>query len=248
MSDGLASIVLSLAPTGAQELAYLNANLSGGSGGTLFLYTVNGTVNSSSGVVDSIVDAAGNAPNIASTLTARPAWDAVNRLVTADGVNDNLSWAANNAIADFTTFRALVTIAVVPTGSNSKYVTAVADSAGAARLFGVYRPASAHIVVTSNTDLDTTVAVSTNRRLIIATYNGTTSQTAQVPSVAKQTGAVTAFAAGSNRLTLFDYFPGAGANSNCVWRASLALNYVPTAGDVTVLTTWAQTFHAAVLA
>lgn len=229
------------------EVAYLTANLSGGA--PAFLYSVLGTVNVSSGVVDSVVDRMGAGPDLVATLTARPAWDAVNKLITGDGSNDRLSPTANHAIFDFATLKTLVTVGVF-NGTSSKTIAGITESLVAARDMEQYNGATniRAVVSTANT-MDSGVAKSASRRGVITQHNGSTTATLRVLNHTATTAAVTAYASGSNRLTIFDYFPGGGQNADGPWRATLGLTYVPSANDLAVvLPYWMTTYHNATLA
>jgi adhesin/invasin len=231
----------------AGELAYLSSRLSGGSAGIAFLYTRLSSVTSSGGMVDAISDLKGAAPDLVGVTTTRPAWDAVNKLVTGDAIDDRLSWAANNTLADFNTLKCLASVGVAPTAAKGR-IAGIADSLSFTR----YMLSLANTTITAAWppgQADSGVAISANRRLVIMTQSVSTG-TVAVPSQAAASRAITGNAGGtgSNRLTLLDDFPAQGANSAGPWCSSVGLTYLPTVGDVAVLLAWAQAYHAAVAA
>jgi hypothetical protein len=236
---------------GSSEIIYLQNNLSGGAASMAFLYSTLGTVNVTGSVVDSVVDRLGLGPNVVASSTARPTWDAVNKLITGDGINDRLAPSANHAVFDFSTLNTIVTVAVF-NDADGIVPASIAESLAFARWMSPQNGAS-NIVGGWKGGVgmaDSGVAKGTSLRVVVHSHNDSTTGTITVISHASVTHAITSRAGGTgtNRLTILDDFPATGHNATGPWRATLGLTNEPTAGDLVVLGTWGVNHHGATLA
>lgn len=234
------------AVAGVDEIAYLRANISGGDASIPAMYSTAYNVTLNASAVSAWDDARGTSsfgPQLAqATAGAQPAWDAVNLLITPDGVNDFL---ASAAIAAFDSSQAL-TLAVVAAFPSATSSYAVSINSAGSRLLSAQHTSTINGRV-SGTGIGSTVSAGASRRLLITSKNASTTGTAQVPSVAAQSATVTNNATGNNTMHVGQLGNGT-LWSNASIRAIVVLARQATAGDVTALTTWATTYHAAVLA
>lgn len=241
--DGLACGALNTVPS---EVAFLQTEI----GNLSFLYSRLGTVNVTGTLVDSVVDRLGLGPNLVAATTVRPTWDPDLKTITGDGIDDRLAPAAAHAVFNFATLRWIATVAVVPAGDTNRVISAVCESLSANRDMEILGGATNVTVSFSapGVAIDTAVAKSTNRRVVVAFHDASTTGTGRVLNHAAVNGVITALASGDNRLTIFDYFPAGGANAVGPWCATVGGTAALTAGHITALATWGTTYHGAALA
>ena len=240
------------------EVTYLRANLTGGDSAMPALYSAYDptTVTSSGGVASKWTDARGSGsygPDLTSTGTKRPGWDG--SVFTFDGVDDVLYSSAISSVFDLSSAVTMAIICAPLQTAAGGYIAAIAESASTVRFMALFQNLGAAGTLATETvgsTLDkfatSTATVTTTRRLIVSTKNATTTLAIEVPNsaqVSNATGGV--IPSGNNALTLGAYWNTSPSPSKPVLRAVLLLNRVATAGDLTTIKSWAQTYHTAVL-
>lgn len=254
-SDSDNPTIYSQSPAG--EIAYLQSHLSGGDSQILGLYSVLSGITTVSGAVsqwDDARGAVGHGPSLAqATSGRRPAWDSVNKLMTFDGATQELASALVTAF-DLSTGKTLVLIGALNQSSNDGVTPAALSNAGVTALLGLRYDSGASATIKGQLNTggpavipDSTVPRSSNRRLMAVSHDASSEVAIDVPTHARVTAATVQPTTGTVGLTVGDYQAAAGANAPIIVRAVLVLNNQVSAGDLSVLETWATTFHAAVL-
>lgn len=219
-----------------------------GDANILAFYDVRKNVTTSGGVVTAWDDCratSGYGPQIAFAGSARPAFtdgSDASKLITADGVDDYGASAASAL------FNLGVDISIAFVGTVESGDTAVNISNGT-RFLRIKNTTGNIAVGSQGTEVSTAVATSTTRRLVMAGWNADSpwDVKGEVPDHAVQALTDAAMTAGNNELRLLSF--GAGvAPAVATLRAVIVLNRSYTAGDVTTIKAWAQTYHNITLA
>ncbi len=230
----------------------------GGNTAVKAVYDVRGGVTVTGSVVDSWADyrgASGYGPTLASTGSARPAWDATNLLISSDDVDDNLS-SAPSALFDLSAGKGLIFFGVIPSGASAdsaavgiceanpytRLLSIGENGAGSRPILGSSRGSTGFIVAATSTAL-----ASTTRRMFVVERNATTAFSVEVPSTANVAGVTDAATSGNLVLTVFAVYPGVW-QSGATARAVVVLTAPPTGAQKTTLFNWGVARHAIVAA
>jgi len=240
------------------SVSFLQGNISGGDATILGLYEATSGITQASNLVsqwDDARGAAGFGPSLTASGSAKPTWDGVNMLVSGDAVAMEMTTAAD-AKFDLSNAISLCVVGVFPNNASGgiRYAASICNATTPTKMVAVATPASSGNIIQGvffpdPQILATLVATGASRRLAISTKTAGTTITTQVASQAAISGTISANpATGNNRLSLFTFFTGSGNFGDATVRAVVVLNRVATAGDLTALSSWATSFHGAILA
>ncbi|MBA3558350.1 MAG: hypothetical protein H0W30_07090 [Gemmatimonadaceae bacterium] len=226
----------------------------GGDAVVLAMYDVRVGVAASGGTVDSWNDVrsgTGFGPVLTSASGTRPAYDAVNLLITGNGTGARLTTSSDSRFATNLP-KTLVFVGTVPnnTTGNDQFATFVGTSYS--RSLSVITAGSGAAanqisnVSGAGSYVNSPVAGAAVRRIVISSED-TGVYSIEVPNTAKVTNGIGNDSAGNNVLSLFARENGDRACAATV-RAVIVLNRAATVSDASTLKAWAQANHAAVLA
>lgn len=238
----------------ANDIDTLIVNL-GGNAAVLAIYDTRFGVTSTGGMVDSWADArgAGFGPTLTGAGATRPAWDATNKIITGDGVDDVLVSPAS-ALFDLSPAIGVAFVGSMPANpaGNQWSVATIVDAAYAFGRYLLLFSSAVGLKVLGNqaSTPASAAAGSATRRVFIAGKSAALSSVfLDVPNAAQVTAAGTAASAGGNNvLSLFsDRAPSIGSIPSAM-RVVMVLNRQPTTADIATIRDWAVANHAAVLA
>ena len=228
---------------GVSEVAFLQANISGGDSAIGGMYLFDYGTTTSGGVLDQWDDARGAVgfgPSVPFIGAARPAVGA--DFFTFDGAATQGSSAASAALG-LSTAASLVVVARGTTSPNSSGVVAAISIAGTDGIeVGLYNTDNFYGGFSPGAVLVNSTSSSATRRLALVAFSTTTGY-AEVPNVAQQSGVITAPSNANAALLV-----GTGIVSgfgDCEISAIVKLNRLYTADDKTALKSWASTYYGA---
>jgi hypothetical protein len=222
------------------------------------IYDTRFGITTSGGMIDAWDDArgaAGYGPQLAQTLTKRPAWDAVNKIITFDGSNDQLT-SALFAGFDMSTDKTLV---AVLSGAADIYKGMVTlNDIDNNSYLDILSHAAARYYTEANNQgagaqplCDSGVAFDATRRLVYAqddpggVFPGTFITVADTAAVG---GFSPTFISQNFFLDIGGWFENVlNRWANITVRAVLVIEGLLSANQISVLQAWAYNYHAAVL-
>lgn len=246
--------VVNIVAPGAEDVHLRLVDDLGGDASVLAFYvTTNGltgladdSVVHSSGVVDEWHDYRGGgfAPLFAGAGTSRPAWDAVDKEIVGDGVDDWMGTALASMFALDAAAKTLVMVGTVE-GANDTHPAAITKGGGQFVPFlGMHKHVDAPNNIASQhypdaIRLDSSVGSGATVRVVLVSKNATTTGAVEVPNQAQVTGAITAATTGDNKLVLFSYTDPGVSFSSTKMRALIVLDRAFTTGDRDQIRDWA---------
>lgn len=245
-SHAIDAVTVAPPPT---ELAFLRANIVGGDSTMTAVYLPDQQTTLSGSAVTTWADARGGGfgPSLTGAGSAQPTYDSVNNEIDFDGVDDLMA-TATSALFDLSGTVCIAMTGVIPTSAGSLTLIGIEDTTGASRLLGIGKTNAGGViyatVLQSGSSIANSTVVTSNTARLIMVYKDASNQFyIQIPNDTEATwfGGGTQ-ASGNNKLVL-----GINASPFSI-RGLITLNRMPTAGDITTLKSWAQTYHGATLA
>jgi PGF-pre-PGF domain-containing protein len=212
------------------------------------IYDTRFNVASSGGVVDTWDDARGSGfgPQLTAFGTSRPAWDAVNEIITFDGINDGLLTLASPKF-NLSTAKTLVVILSVPTFSEWTTNVDIGTSDDSEFLQIMQPWTNTYFGWDNGTFIDSGIFADGARRLVVVESVPGANFAITVPGAARSSGSAYDFTGLDYQLSVGNSVPGWNP-SNSVVRAVIVIEGTLTKTQRKVLNDWAVNQHAVTLA